>query len=142
MATHPAVETLRQIVDAPQYQRGSGPDQLPYGQAQGLNDAATGLPTAPQGTALPDAGAPPADSAPVPPSGAEQPAQAAFTPTSDAEAYLTSPSASPMAAQPLQGLNAQDYADWVMPLADAANRPDASDATKAMFNAVMLGPLP
>ena len=129
------------MADAPgsQYVQGPpGPDQLPKGEATQLNNAAPPAAEAPP--------TPPVSSAaPAAPQGEPQPVQppVKFVPQSDAQKYLVSPGKNPnRKAVPLQGLRVEDFGDWVPALAAAAARPDATPQAKALFNAVMLGPLP
>jgi hypothetical protein len=42
----------------------------------------------------------------------------------------------------MPSLSLGDFGDWIPALAEAANRADAAPGTKALFQLVMLGPLP
>ncbi len=144
---HPAVDTLRQIVDAPEYQRGPAePGQLPYGQATQANDAAATIPA--QESAPPPASGevpPPVAMAPGaggPTSGVPAPPMANdlpdHTPATDAEKLLLQPSANPMPAQTMPTIPLSEFATYAPLVTQAAQAPDAGPTLRALANAIAI----
>lgn len=78
-------------VKMPEFRRGSGPDRLPYGQAQAMNQAAAAVPDSPR-TAQEAPGAP---QAPGMAPGSNTSSIGPYKPQNDLEAFVTSASRRP-----------------------------------------------
>jgi hypothetical protein len=142
------------VSDQTNYERGAvqgpgGADQLPYGAAEQLNQAAAATPPpepAPTAEAAPEA-TPQEVPAPEQTLPAEAPPEP-FAPgagstglSPDEEKYLFSPTERPNEVPTtMRMIDPKDIADWMPDLAAEAARPDAEPQLKAIFKAAVLGP--
>ncbi len=125
-----------------EFQRGpAGPDQQQYGAATAPNEAVAAIPDQPAPVEPVAPETPQTQAAPAPGPEAQYPPP--FTPGQHpTEQYLFGAPQTQSALMPVQPVRLGDFPAWLTALGAAANSPDASDSTKALFRTAMAAPLP